>query len=193
MLFRSTMMNKGLEVLEAHWLFNAPPERIEVVVHPESIVHSMVEYVDGSVIAQLGNPDMRTPIAHALAYPERITNGVTALDLAAAGSLHFEKPDWARFPCLALAFDALRAGEGAATVLNAANEVAVERFLEQGLSYPDILRLIESVLRAVHAPAAHTLTDVLELDHEARGRAWAWQGRSLHAAGAGTIAVAARS
>jgi 1-deoxy-D-xylulose-5-phosphate reductoisomerase len=189
----ATMMNKGLEVIEAHWLFNAPPERIEVVVHPESIVHSMVEYVDGSVIAQLGNPDMRTPIAHALAYPERITNGVTALDLAAAGSLHFEKPDWARFPCLALAFDALRAGEGAATVLNAANEVAVERFLEQGLSYPDIPRLIESVLRAVHAPAAHTLTDVLELDHEARGRAWAWQGRSLHAAGAGTIAVAARS
>lgn len=189
----ATMMNKGLEVIEAHWLFSAPPERIEVVVHPESIVHSLVDYVDGSVIAQLGNPDMRTPIAHALAYPERINNGVNALDLTAAGALRFEKPDWARFPCLALAFDALRAGAGAATVLNAANEVAVERFLEQGLNYLDIPRLIESVLSAVLAPAAHTLDDVLNLDHEARGRAWAWQARTVHAAGAGTIAVAARS
>ena len=140
----ATMMNKGLEVIEAHWLFSAPPERIEVVVHPESIVHSMVEYVDGSVIAQLGNPDMRTPIAHALAYPQRIENGVSALDLTAAGKLQFEKPDFGRFPCLALAFEALRVGNGAATVLNAANEVAVERFLEQGLNYLDIPRLIRA-------------------------------------------------
>jgi 1-deoxy-D-xylulose-5-phosphate reductoisomerase len=170
----ATMMNKGLEVIEAHWLFSAPPERIEVVVHPESIVHSMVEYVDGSVIAQLGNPDMRTPIAHALAYPERIANGVSFLDLTAAGALHFERPDMGRFPCLALAFAALSDGNGAATVLNAANEVAVERFLEHGLPYADIPRLIETVLGAVHAPPARTLDDVLTLDHEARERAWAW-------------------
>ena len=198
----ATMMNKGLEVIEAHWLFSAPPQRIEVVVHPESIVHSMVEYVDGSVIAQLGNPDMRTPIAHALAYPERITNGVSVLDLTAAGTLRFEKPDWARFPCLALAFDALRTGKGAATVLNAANEVAVERFLEQGLNYLDIPRLIDAVMQAVHAPVAHTLEDVLTLDHEAREQAWAWQRRTsvtehiatlTTAAPAGTIAAAARS
>ena len=161
-----------------------------------------MEYVDGSVIAQLGNPDMRTPIAHALAYPERIINGVSALDLTAAGTLRFEKPDWARFPCLALAFDALRTGKGAATVLNAANEVAVERFLEQGLNYLDIPRLIDAVMQAVQAPAAHTLADVLTLDHEAREQAWAWQRRTsvaqhittlTTAAPAGTIAAAARS
>ena len=192
----ATMMNKGLEVIEAHWLFNAPPERLEVVVHPESIVHSMVEYVDGSVIAQLGNPDMRTPIAHALAYPERIANGVSVLDLTAAGALRFEKPDVGRFPCLALAFEALRVGEGAATVLNAANEVAVERFLEQGLNYLDIPRMIEAVLASVRAPAAHSLDDVLNLDHEARERAWQWRGRSGrsgHRDTVGTIAIAARS
>ncbi len=192
----ATMMNKGLEVIEAHWLFGAPPQSIEVVVHPESIVHSMVAYVDGSVIAQLGNPDMRTPIAHALAYPERITNGVDILDLTAAGTLHFEKPDWGRFPCLALAFEALRAGNGAATVLNAANEVAVERFLEQKLKYLDIPRLIEAVLTAVHASAAHSLDDVLALDHEAREQAWQWGRRSNTASRgkvAGTIAVAVQS
>lgn len=170
----ATMMNKGLEVIEAHWLFGAPAERIEVVVHPESIVHSMVEYVDGSVIAQLGNPDMRTPIAHALAYPQRIENGVNFLDLTVAGTLHFEKPDRARFPCLALAFTALHAGNGAATVLNAANEVAVERFLKQDLPYADIAPLIEAVLEKVHAPLARTLDDVLQLDQAAREWAWQW-------------------
>lgn len=189
----ATMMNKGLEVIEAHWLFSAPPERIEVVVHPESIVHSMVEYVDGSVIAQLGNPDMRTPIAHALAYPERIANGVTALDLTAAGTLRFEKPDWGRFPCLALAFAALQTGEGAATVLNAANEVAVERFLEQGLNYLEIPRLIESVLASVRAPAACSLADVLSLDQETRSRAWAWHSAATPQRRMGTIALAAES
>ncbi len=189
----ATMMNKGLEVIEAHWLFGAPPDRIEVVVHPESIVHSMVEYVDGSVMAQLGNPDMRTPIAHALAYPERIENGVSALDLTAAGTLRFEKPDWGRFPCLALAFEAMRAGGGAATVLNAANEVAVERFLEQGLNYLDIPRLIEAILTVVHAPAVHSLEEVLSLDQEARSRAWAWQSGSALQKRVGTTVVAAES
>ena len=189
----ATMMNKGLEVIEAHWLFSAPPERIEVVVHPESIVHSMVEYVDGSVIAQLGNPDMRTPIAHALAYPQRIENGVSALDLTAAGKLQFEKPDFGRFPCLALAFEALRVGNGAATVLNAANEVAVERFLEQGLNYLDIPRLIEAVLASVRAAATHSIDEVLNLDHAAREQAWAWRGRSGNRNAAGTIAALARS
>ncbi len=189
----ATMMNKGLEVIEAHWLFGAPAECIEVVVHPESIVHSMVEYVDGSVIAQMGNPDMRTPIAHALAYPERIANGVNFLDLAAAGTLRFEQPDVGRFPCLALAFTALRDGNGAATVLNAANEVAVERFLDEDLSYADIPRLIETVLGAVHAPPARTLDDVMGLDHEAREQAWRWVARSGHNRAAGTIAAASGS
>ena len=136
----------------------------------------MVEYVDGSVIAQLGNPDMRTPIAHALAYPERISNGVNFLDLAAIGALHFEKPELQRFPCLTLAFEALRAANGAATVLNAANEVAVERFLQHALKYADIPRLVESVLSATPAPLATGLDQVLGLDHEARERAWAWRG-----------------
>jgi 1-deoxy-D-xylulose-5-phosphate reductoisomerase len=189
----ATMMNKGLEVIEAHWLFGAPAERIEVVVHPESIVHSMVEYVDGSVIAQLGNPDMRTPIAHALAYPERISNGVDFLDLAAAGTLRFERPDTQRFPCLALAYDALRAGNGAATVLNAANEIAVERFLEQRLNYADIPRLIHSVLDEVHAPPARVLADIMSLDHEARERARSWRGTSRRITAAGTSIAAGRS
>ena len=190
----ATMMNKGLEVIEAHWLFSAPPSRIEVVVHPESIVHSMVEYVDGSVIAQLGNPDMRTPIAHALAYPERIANGVSFLDLTAHGALRFEQPDYARFPCLALAFEALREGNGAATVLNAANEIAVARFLDDDLNYDDIPRLIEAVLGAVQAPLARNLDDVLSLDHEARARARQWRGRAYRAAGrTGTIVAAGRS
>ena len=180
----ATMMNKGLEVIEAHWLFNAPRERIEVVVHPESIVHSMVEYIDGSVIAQLGNPDMRTPIANALAYPQRIGNGVSFLDLAATGALHFEQPDFERFPCLALAFEALRTEQGAATVMNAANEVAVERFLEQGMTYTNIPLLIESVLGAVRAPLPCPLEAVLELDAEARAlaREWGTAGRASRVA-----------
>lgn len=189
----ATMMNKGLEVIEAHWLFGAPADRIEVVVHPESIVHSMVEYVDGSVMAQLGNPDMRTPIAHALAYPERISNGVNFLDLTASGALHFERPDEARFPCLGLAFAALRNGNGAATVMNAANEVAVARFLDRGLAYADIPRLIETVLGKVHALPASTIDDVIGADHEARERAWEWGGASGRPPAAGTIGAAYRS
>jgi 1-deoxy-D-xylulose-5-phosphate reductoisomerase len=194
----ATMMNKGLEVIEAHWLFAASADRIEVVIHPESIVHSMVEYVDGSVMAQLGNPDMRTPIAHALAYPDRIANGVNFLDLTSTGTLRFEKPDTNRFPCLAIAFEALNAANGAATVVNAANEVAVARFLEGGLGFMDIPRLIESVLTTTHTSATHTLEEVLMLDQAARERAqqWSRQTKLLPAqqpAFTGTQAVVARS
>ena len=126
----ATLANKALEVIEAHYLFGLPYDRIEVVVHPQSIVHSMVEYVDGSVLAQLSNPDMRVPIAHALGFPDRIDSGASRLDLATAGALQFEPPDAARFPCLGLAYDALRAGGVASAILNAANEVAVAAFLE---------------------------------------------------------------
>jgi 1-deoxy-D-xylulose-5-phosphate reductoisomerase len=170
----ATMMNKGLEVIEASWLFAAAPECIEVVVHPESIIHSLVEYVDGSVIAQLGNPDMRTPIAHALAYPDRIVSGVDYLDLTRIGSLRFEKPDMHRFPCLRLAFDALRASSGAATALNAANEVAVARFLASELRFTCIPTLIEDVVGHMGNATIACLDDVLAIDDEARRRAVAW-------------------
>jgi 1-deoxy-D-xylulose-5-phosphate reductoisomerase len=170
----ATMMNKGLEVIEARWLFDARPDQIEVVIHPESIVHSLVEYLDGSVLAQLGNPDMRTPIAHALAHPERIDAGVNFLDLARIGALNFEAPDMTRFPCLRLAYEALRAGASAAVVLNAANEVAVARFLRRDIRFTDIPEIIESVLaRATERPLT-TLQDVLDADREARERAEAW-------------------
>ena len=142
----ATMMNKGLEVIEAHWLFGLPADRIEVVIHPQSVIHSMVEYVDGSVLAQLGNPDMRTPIAHALAYPGPHRVRRAQLDLAAIGRLDFEKPDLARFPCLALAYDALRAGGGAPAVLNAANEVAVAAFLDGRIGFTDIAEVVDGVL-----------------------------------------------
>ena len=164
----ATMMNKGLEVIEARWLFNASPEQIEVVIHPESVVHSLVEYVDGSVIAQLGNPDMRTPIAYALGFPERIAAGVEFLDLARIGALHFQTPDPARFPCLGLAYGALAAGGSAAAVLNAANEVAVARFLSGDIGFTDIPRLIEAVLARSENRPLETLDDVLAADHSAR-------------------------
>jgi 1-deoxy-D-xylulose-5-phosphate reductoisomerase len=157
----ATMMNKGLEVIEAHWLFGAGPERIDVVIHPQSVIHSMVEYADGSVIAQLGNPDMRTPIAHALAYPERIDAGVRRLDLATIGRLTFERPDEARFPCLGLAYRALHAGGTAPAVLNAANEVAVAAFLDGDLPYMSIASVIEDSLDQVTAETVHTLDQVL--------------------------------
>jgi 1-deoxy-D-xylulose-5-phosphate reductoisomerase len=174
----ATMMNKGLEVIEAHWLFDAPAARIEVVVHPESVVHSLVEYVDGSVIAQLGNPDMRTPIAHALGYPERIEAGVEFLDLARVGALRFERPDLERFPCLRLAYDALAAGGTAPTVLNAANEIAVEQFLAGALAFGRIPTLIEAVLGDVTPARVTGLDDIMAADRAARERARAW----LHAA-----------
>ena len=127
----ATMMNKGLEVIEACWLFDATPQQVQVVVHPQSIIHSMVEYSDGSILAQLGNPDMRTPIAHALAWPRRMSSGVSSLDLFQLGRLDFQAPDYKRFPCLRLAFEALERGGTAPTILNAANEIAVQAFLER--------------------------------------------------------------
>ena len=165
------MMNKGLEVIEAHWLFDAPVERIDVVIHPQSIVHSMVEYVDGSVLAQLGNPDMRTPIAHALAWPERIESGVGPLDLARSANLVFERPDLVRFPCLKLAFDALAAGGGTPAVLNAANEVAVAAFLERKLGFRAIADVISRTLDELPDLPAGTLEEVFAADAAARATA----------------------
>ncbi len=164
----ATMMNKGLEVIEAHWLFGAGADEIQVVIHPQSVIHSMVEYADGSVLAQLGNPDMRTPIAHALAYPERIESGVASLDLFQIARLDFERPDLQRFPCLGLAFDALRAGGSAAAVLNAANEVAVEAFLERRLGFTGIADVCRRVLEHFGAGAVCCLQDVFEADRAAR-------------------------
>ncbi|MDD5248306.1 MAG: 1-deoxy-D-xylulose-5-phosphate reductoisomerase [Rhodocyclaceae bacterium] len=160
----ATMMNKGLEVIEAHWLFAAGAERIEVVIHPQSVIHSLVEYVDGSVIAQLGNPDMRTPIAHALAYPERIDAGVAALDLFQVAQLTFERPDLERFPCLRLAYRALAAGGNAPAVMNAANEVAVAAFLEGRLPFLRIAGVIAAALDAVPPGPAADLPAVLAAD-----------------------------
>ena len=179
----ATMMNKGLEVIEAHWLFNLKPDQIEVVVHPESVIHSLVEYIDGSVIAQLGNPDMRTPIAYGLGFPERITAGVQFLDLTQIGALHFEQPDTQRFPCLRLAYEALVAGGTAPTVLNAANEVAVAQFLAGRLGFRRIPELIESVLAGVPDRPVRGLDDVLAADRAARETAEAWL-RAPHATGA---------
>ncbi len=170
----ATMMNKGLEVIEARWLFDAAPGQIEVVIHPESVVHSLVEYIDGSVLAQLGNPDMRTPIAYALGFPERIAAGVEFLDLARIGALHFERPDTQRFPCLRLAYEALAAGGTAPTVLNAANEVAVARFLAGELGFQRIPALIEAVLAMAAVVPVSGIEDVLAADHLAREHASAW-------------------
>jgi 1-deoxy-D-xylulose-5-phosphate reductoisomerase len=167
----ATMMNKGLEVIEAAYLFEVPPERIEVLIHAQSIVHSLVEYVDGSVIAQLSNPDMRVPIAHELAHPERIGSGAQPLDLAALKSLSFERPDLERFPCLALAYEALRAGAGAPAVLNAANEIAVEAFLAGRIAFTAIAAVIEDTLDAVGVATAGSLAEVLDADSTARRKA----------------------
>jgi len=164
----ATMMNKGLEVIEAHWLFGLDAAHIEVVIHAQSIVHSLVEYVDGSMLAQLSNPDMRVPIAHALGFPERIASGARALDLGAIGSLSFEKPDAARFPCLGLAYAALRSGGTAPAILNAANEIAVEAFLAGRLRYTAIARVIEEVLERVARGPAQELAAVLDADARAR-------------------------
>ena len=173
----ASMMNKGLEVIEAHWLFNVRPEQIEVVIHPQSIVHSMVEYLDGSVLAQLSNPDMRTPIAHSLAYPERVEAGVNWLDLAKLGSLTFEAPDFARFPCLKLAYQALAAGGAATAVLNAANEVAVAAFLDRRIPYLGIAASLESVLGRLTGLPAESLEDLMAADAAARREAQTWVDR----------------
>lgn len=164
----ATLMNKGLEVIEAHHLFGAPADAIEVVVHPQSLVHSMVEYVDGSVLAQLGNPDMRTAIAHALAWPERVESGVPSLDLSACAPLQFEQPDLATFRCLALAFQALRAGGDAPAVLNAANEIAVEAFLAGALPFLSIADVVESVLAELPAQPVVDVQTLAERDRVAR-------------------------
>jgi 1-deoxy-D-xylulose-5-phosphate reductoisomerase len=167
----ATMMNKGLEVIEARWLFDVEASRIEVVIHPESVVHSLVEYIDGSVIAQLSNPDMRVPIAHALAYPERMASGAGFLDLATIGQLNFERPDLKRFPCLGLAYSALEAGGTAPAILNAANEVAVAAFLRKRIGFTEIAHVIEGVLGHVESAEARDLECVLEADSLARSSA----------------------
>lgn len=167
----ATLMNKGLEVIEAHHLFNISAEKIEVVVHPQSIIHSLVDYVDGSVLAQLGNPDMRTAIAYGLAWPERIDSGVAPLDLIALSRFDFEKADTAVFPCLALAFHALKLGGIAPTVLNAANEVAVAAFLNEKLSFLDIANVIEATLSAFSAEPVHDLKVLMAVDNQARAKA----------------------
>ncbi|GAB1720027.1 MAG: 1-deoxy-D-xylulose 5-phosphate reductoisomerase [Nitrosospira sp.] len=170
----ATMMNKGLEVIEAHWLFEADPEQIQVVIHPQSIIHSMVEYIDGSVLAQLGNPDMRTPIAHALGFPERIETTVTPLDMFKVGRLDFEAPDFERFPCLGLAYRALESGGNMPAVLNAANEVAVESFLGSRMPFTAIPEMIGDVMQRVGRKDIATLSDVLAADAVAREAAHEW-------------------
>ncbi len=164
----ATLMNKGLELIEACWLFGTSLDHVQVVVHPESIVHSLVQYVDGSTLAQLGNPDMRTPIALGLAWPERIPAGVSALELFATGSLHFEAPDEALFPCLRLARQAMEAGGTVPAMLNAANEVAVDAFLDRRLRFTDIPVLIEQTLTQLPMMAANELPTILEADSQAR-------------------------
>jgi 1-deoxy-D-xylulose-5-phosphate reductoisomerase len=165
----ATMMNKGLELIEAHYLFGVSRENLDVLIHPESIVHSMVEYADGSTLAQMGNPDMRTPIAHALAWPERINSGVASLSLAQIGKLHFEEPDTTRFPCLRLAMDALQNGGAAPCILNAANEIAVHTFLAGDIGFADIARVNEHCVQALGGMhAATSIEEVLEQDRIAR-------------------------
>lgn len=170
----ATLMNKGLEVIEACWLFATTPERVEVVIHPQSTIHSMVAYNDGSVLAQLGHPDMRTPIAYSLGWPERLPSGVQALDLFAVAHLDFEKPDLARFPCLQLAYEAYAAGGYATIALNAANEVAVAAFLEQAIGFMDIPHLIEHVMQCAESGTPNQLEDILIQDKVSRQAALSW-------------------
>lgn len=167
----ATMMNKGLEVIEAAWLFGASAGQIEVLIHPQSVIHSMVSYIDGSVLAQLGNPDMRTPIAHALAYPERIASGVAPLDLTAMAQLRFERPDLHRFPCLKLAYDALQAGGSAPALLNAANEIAVEAFLNRQIGFRMIDQLIDRVMNTIPCEPVADIGALLDQDARARALA----------------------
>jgi 1-deoxy-D-xylulose-5-phosphate reductoisomerase len=181
----ATMMNKGLEVIEAHWLFGVPRQAIEVVIHPQSVIHSLVEYVDGSVLAQLGHPDMRTPIAQALAHPDRIDAGVPRLELAALAALAFAEPDLERFPCLGLAYAALEAGGSAPVTLNAANEIAVEAFLAGRARFTDIASTCAEVLARLPAHPVSTLDEALAADgaarRAARDRLGMRGGQSLHA------------
>ena len=167
----ATMMNKGLELIEANHLFGVPSDRLDVLVHPQSVVHSMVEYVDGSVLAQLGSPDMRIPIAHALAWPERMETPALKLDLAQIGSLSFEAPDLVRFPALRVAREAMEAGGAAAIVLNAANEEAVASFLVRRIGFLDIIRTVEEALARTDAAAPHSIAEVIDIDRRARALA----------------------
>ncbi|MFN4320874.1 1-deoxy-D-xylulose-5-phosphate reductoisomerase [Aeromonas media] len=167
----ATMINKGLEYIEARWLFNALPEQIQVVIHPQSVIHSMVQYKDGSVLAQLGNPDMCTPIAHALAYPARIESGVEPLDFFSVGEFSFIRPDYARYPNLALAMAACQQGQAATTSLNAANEEAVAAFLAERIGFMDIARVNESIMTTLGTSAAGSLEDLIALDGRARAHA----------------------
>ena len=173
----ASMMNKGLELIEACWLFDARPEQVEVVIHPQSVIHSLVDYVDGSVLAQLGNPDMRTPIAHALAWPERVASGVAPLDLFRIGRLDFQEPDLQRFACLRLARQAAEAGGSVAALLNAANEVAVETFLQRRIGFTQIAQLNEAVLNSLPIDPVESLEAVLAADHTAREAAQQWLSR----------------
>lgn len=167
----ATMLNKGLELIEACWLFNTRPQQVQVVIHPQSVIHSMVEYIDGSVLAQLGNPDMRTPIAHALAWPERIESGVASLDLIATARLDFSTPDYARFPCLYLAQQAAEVSGTAPAILNAANEVAVAAFLQRKIRFDQIAIVIDQVLSRLSSTEPHDLAHVQAADAEARSLA----------------------
>lgn len=170
----ASMMNKGLELIEACWLFDAAPSQVEVVIHPQSVIHSLVDYVDGSVLAQLGNPDMRTPIAHALAWPERVDSGVAPLDLFRVGRLDFQEPDEGRFPCLRLARQAAEAGGSAPAMLNAANEIAVAAFLGRRIRFTEIASIIDEVLNREAALAVESLDAVVEADARARAAAQQW-------------------
>lgn len=170
----ATMMNKGLEFIEACWLFGAKPEQIQVVLHPQSVIHSMVQYNDGSVLAQMGNPDMRTPIAYAMGWPERIESGVSQLDLFEVAQLNFEHPDYERYPCLRLAVEAMEQGGSATTIVNAVNEVAVDTFLSEQMGYLDIASMIEQILGEMAVEPVSTVEQVLAVDAEARQRAVAW-------------------
>lgn len=173
----ASMMNKGLELIEAHWLFNCPPEKLEVVIHPQSVIHSMVRYRDGSVLAQLGNPDMRTPIAYCLGLPERIDSGVGELDFGALSALTFQKPDFDRFPCLKLAYQAMNAGGAAPCVLNAANEVAVAAFLDKCIKFTDIAKVVAHCLAQDFSDGRHDIEGLLAQDAQTRRQAEAFIGK----------------
>ena len=173
----ASMMNKGLELIEAHWLFNCPPEKLEVVVHPQSVIHSMVRYRDGSVLAQLGNPDMRTPIAYCLGLPERIDSGVGELDFGALSPLTFQKPNFDRFPCLKLAYQAMNTGGAAPCVLNAANEVAVAAFLDKRIKFTDIAKVVAHCLAQDFSDGRHDIEGLLAQDAQTRRQAEAFIGK----------------
>ena len=170
----ATMMNKGLEIIEAFWLFDIPASDIEVIIHPQSIIHSLVEYIDGSTLAQLGNPDMRTPIAYALSHPERIESGVSGLDLIKTKKLDFEAPDLNKFPCLGLAYRALGMGHNAPTILNAANEVAVDAFLNESIAFNQIAELIEFCLDTIESRPMDSIDTVIDVDKKTRDLALSW-------------------